>query len=373
MALGQTIAENTAASPRIPTLDGWRAVAIGLVLWHHLMMGFYPSEALYYSSSVSQLGAFGVDIFFALSGLLITSLLIQERQRSGSVSIAGFYVRRAFRILPPCFVFLGAATAVVGLRSVWEAVASLLFFRNYLPQQLGSDVTGHLWSLAVEEHFYLIWPALFVWAGRKSGARAAAWLAIACVLWRVADAQNHISDPWLASVPTHFRTDLRLDALLWGCAAAFMLQAPKTRKQMHDKIPQWGFWILLVAIVTGSVIYSQLTAIWLAMFFPILLILTLLHPAWGISHLLEHRAARFIGRMSYSLYLWQQLFLAPGWEPTRWFQHLPVNIALTFLCAYASYHLIEKPCMRLGRAWSGRIAARRPSSGINLSPEVCSQ
>ena len=352
--------------PRIPTLDGWRTIAIGLVVWHHVMMGFFTSETAYYGVSLSHMGAFGVDVFFAISGLLITLLLLEEHQLHGAVSVGGFYIRRAFRILPPCFVYLGAAAIVAGLATRWDLLSSVFFFRNYLPQELGSQVTGHLWSLAVEEHFYLLWPALFLSVGVVYKARGVAWMALLCGLWRVADAQNHWTDAWLGSVPSHFRTDLRLDALLWGCVVAFLLHDQRTREKLARGLRPVWFWPMVTAVVVGIVFYSHLTALWLAMLLPLLPASTLLHPEWAVSRWLEHPAMRFTGRMSYSLYLWQQLFLTAGWEHPRVFQQAPWNLLLVFACAFASYRFVERPCMNLGRRlserWRGASIAPQESS-----------
>src|SRR5579862_5032266 len=105
---------------RLPTLDGWRMVAVLIVIWGHLMTGFYPTEAQYYADSLARFGSFGVDIFFGISGFLITKLLLDEKTESGRISISAFYVRRAFRILPPCFLFLAAVVLSVGVRTPLE-------------------------------------------------------------------------------------------------------------------------------------------------------------------------------------------------------------------------------------------------------------
>lgn len=142
-------------SRHIPTLDGWRAVAILLVVAHHAGTAFY-SESDYYSQSLTRFGTWGVPVFFGLSGVLITKLLLEEFDRTGKMSLKSFYIRRAFRILPPVFVFIAVVAALGLLASGMEAASGLFFFRNYLPNSLGGIYTGHLWSLAVEEHFYLI-------------------------------------------------------------------------------------------------------------------------------------------------------------------------------------------------------------------------
>lgn len=357
---------------RVPTLDGWRAVAVLIVIWGHLMPGFYATEAGYYRDSLSRFGGFGVDIFFGISGLIITKLLLDEHRRYGNLSFAGFYVRRAFRILPPCFAYLIVVAIVLGLHGRLEVFSSIFFFRNYIPDPDGTIATKHLWSLAVEEHFYLFWPLLLsaILAARGNPSRRAnivAWIAIGCGLWRVADAQNHISEKWLPLVPTHFRTDLRLDALLWGCTAAFLLHDDATREKLRALFRPWKFYAAVIIALACIALYSQLTSLWLAILIPMALAGTVLHPEWMISRALDHPAVRFVGRISYSLYLWQQMFLISGWEGPRGFQKFPWNLALAMCCAVASYFLLEKPCMAYGRKLSARIRERAPSIDAPLA------
>ena len=342
----------------LPTLDGWRAVAICLVLWHHATMAAYSSEAAYWSGSASQLGAFGVDIFFALSGLLITFLLLREAQ-DGPVSLRNFYIRRAFRILPPLFVFLAVCVGTSRIRAGWELLSSLLLFRNYLPSHLGSHTSGHLWSLSIEEHFYLFWPALLVGLAIRKGPRLVAYLAIAAGLWRIADIENGFTAGLFVDLPPHFRTDQRLDALLWGCFAAFLVHDSATKTWLENRFGKGWFAGLLAASLLGVVMYSYLAGLFLAMLFPLLLVLTMLHPEWGISRLLDVSAVRFVGRISYSLYLWQQLFLVPGWLPESTApSRLPLQLAATFGVAILSYYLVEKPCIRWGRTLAERLGRR---------------
>jgi peptidoglycan/LPS O-acetylase OafA/YrhL len=349
--------------PRLPTLDGWRTVAVLIVIWGHLMPGFYTSLEEYYPSSLSRYGGFGVDVFFGISGFLITHLLLDERSRFGRISLASFYTRRAFRILPPCFLYLGTALVTGAIRTPLELLSCLFFFRNYLPDAMGSNITIHLWSLAVEEHFYLLWPAFLVLVilrrdHRKSGMLVA-WAAIAGGLWRVADAQNHFTAALFPTVPVHFRSDLRMDALLWGCFAAFLLANPPLKQRLRDGLRPWIFLVLLAAVVACIGLYSQLTSLWLAMLIPMLLVSTTLHPKWLVSRLLDHSWVRFVGRMSYSLYLWQMMFLLSGWESRSVLQRFPQNLVVTFVCAYLSYRFVEQPCMRFGRTLSDRIRSRQ--------------
>src|SRR5258708_25036095 len=116
----------------IPTLDGWRAIAISMVMFHHAVRGLYARDEDYFNHSWTLFGAFGVDVFFGLSGLLITRLLLDEARQTGSIHLRAFYIRRGFRILPPCLVFLLA----VGLAGLGEfrltPSAFPFFFLNYI-------------------------------------------------------------------------------------------------------------------------------------------------------------------------------------------------------------------------------------------------
>ncbi|MBV8072845.1 MAG: acyltransferase, partial [Acidobacteriaceae bacterium] len=148
----------------IPTLDGWRAVAIGMVIAYHASMVPFGTVEAYRSSwaYLLRFGHIGVALFFGISGFLITTLLLREEARNGRISLSKFYIRRCFRILPAYYALLGSITILGLITSRAELMSSLCFVRNYIHEGAGggSYVTGHLWSLAVEEHFYLLWPGL---------------------------------------------------------------------------------------------------------------------------------------------------------------------------------------------------------------------
>jgi peptidoglycan/LPS O-acetylase OafA/YrhL len=350
---------------RIPTLDGWRAMAITAVVIHHLGRGLYVQEAAY-DFDITRYGAFGVDIFFGLSGMLITKLLLEEWRQHDSFDLPGFYVRRAFRILPAYLTFLLACTAARLWRTPWEVAGCLLFFRNYVPDQLVGVSTQHLWSLAVEEHFYLLWPGLLFLLKPHRARIAAPAAACAVAVWRMIESQ--LASPTLRLIPNHFRTDLRLDALLWGCVFAFLLDDATQREKLAKQLPlpAWltiaGIWILSVKF------YSPLSSVWVACGVPILLIGTVTHPEWRLSRALEWTPVAWLGRISYSLYLWQQLFLTPGWEhPAHAWTRWPLNLVACLAVSIASYYVIEKPLIRIGRGLAQQISRRSDASAYCLS------
>src|ERR1700722_18709415 len=156
----------------LPSLDGWRAVAITAVILCHAFGQESSNSKI--NSLILNLGQQGVSLFFAISGYLITTLLVDEQQRAG-ISLRGFYIRRAFRILPPAYIYL-AVLGAMGISEIihvtpGEILSAALVYSNYWP--LHSWFTFHFWSLSIEEHFYLLWPSLLA----LSGLARAKWFA----------------------------------------------------------------------------------------------------------------------------------------------------------------------------------------------------
>lgn len=352
---------------RIPTLDGWRAIAIALVLVCHAGECLYQNQADY-EASVTRYGAFGVDIFFGLSGLLITKLLLEEFGRSGSFHLRAFYVRRAFRILPPVLVFLLGYTAAGLWRSGWEAASCLLFFRNYAPDRIAGGGTQHLWSLSVEEHFYLIWPGLLAWIGARRSKDWAARLALMVAAWRLIESQ--LPAPLFPEAFPRFRTDLRFDALLWGCAVAFFLDDAVQREKLKTQL-RLVVWVPLAIVVIAAIRYfTPLTSVLVATLIPMLLAGTVLHPEWRLSRFLEWQPVAWLGRISYSLYLWQGMFLIAAWEhPTGWWRQWPTNLVMCFGASVLSYYFVEQPMIQYGR----RLLARRGAGAPDLTEPLATR
>ncbi|WP_176556173.1 acyltransferase family protein [Rubellimicrobium rubrum] len=206
-----------AGSSYIPSLDGLRAASILIVLLSHA------------GASCLIPGGFGVTVFFFLSGFLITTLLTREHDRYGSIALGAFYLRRLVRLGPPllaCLLLAGVA-AMLGLAGAdldrSTLVSQILFYYNYHSLLTGSDEwvngLGILWSLSVEEHFYLIWPALFIAIGRRwIGLRHLIVLLVALLVWRSFRYFVLGSSEW----SIYISTDTRFDSLLYGCVLALM-------------------------------------------------------------------------------------------------------------------------------------------------------
>jgi peptidoglycan/LPS O-acetylase OafA/YrhL len=207
-------------STYIPTLDGWRAISIGLVILHHSQIQSHIPILGPLLQSLAHIGEVGVELFFAISGLLICSRLLDEESRAGRISVKGFYVRRVFRILPAAIFYLLVIAFLAALQvipvSPADWFASLFFFRNYamLFEYLKHSplplhwYTGHFWSLSMEEHFYLVLPAVLV-AFKRTRRWVLAGMAVSVALWRMVLAHVMHRD-----YQFNFRTDTHVDALL---------------------------------------------------------------------------------------------------------------------------------------------------------------
>lgn len=383
MNLARTL-ETTIARGRdgLPTLDGWRALAILLVVLGHSMddiasaLGRIGGPEV--PSGLKYIGMHGVQVFFGLSGLLITTRLLAEEARHGRISLPGFYVRRAFRILPAAGVFL-AVVGLLGLAGVIELtpgrwLASLLFAANYSTAEY-SWYLGHFWSLAVEEHFYLVWPAVF--AGLAVVRRRLAWaVAIACAVaaWRALDFRFQITGTSAAMFMG--RTDIQADHLLWGAVIALAYADPGWRPRLQAFLARpRNLLLLLGALFALFAVHDvgwKLKFVLLsvhAVLVPLAILGTCLQARSLAGQILEWPLLRLIGRLSFSIYLWQQLFFV--WSDARVaalapLQSYPYNIIAVLVCACASFWLVEEPAIRAGRNWLARRSRTDRPAG---SPE----
>jgi peptidoglycan/LPS O-acetylase OafA/YrhL len=349
---------------RIPTLDGWRGVAIIGVIWYHAMDYFFINKDIPYVS-LARFGRFGVDIFFGLSGMLITGLLLEQMGQTSTISLKAFYTRRAFRILPIYLLFIGVLVVMGLMHGPRELASCLLFLRNYVPGDWSWRNTAHLWTLSIEEHFYLIWPVLLLICGVKLGRHVAAYFAIAVGFWKLLESQLNLH--LFPGVPPLIRTDLRIDALLWGAVVAFTLNDENAREKLRLQLQFWPWLGMVAAALFSMVYYSALTSVFFAVMIPMILAGTLLHPEWLVSKLLDSAPIAQVGRISYSLYIWQNLFLMPGFEhPSHFATRLPWNLAVVFVVACASYYLVETPLLRVGGRFAAKFTA--PLTPCSVTP-----
>lgn len=336
----------------IPTLDGWRAIAITGVLFAHSRTGVIPWFGSRASSYLSDQGKHGVDLFFAISGLLICSRLLDEEKKFGFISLRGFYIRRALRILPPAVLYLLviAVLSFFGLfvTSKLDWFSSLFFFRNYTvsiaPPNTQWWFTGHFWSLSVEEHFYLILPGVLLLMKRWRLTALGVLIVLVEIAKYILLHRIHVN---IGVYQTH--TEIRVDELLIPAFLAVWIQRGSHQQLLKRLLPSWSFFILLPIYLRLLWHYDMWPMTACAA--PLLLFSTVYHPHMFVGRFLESRPLRWIGRLSYSLYLWQQLFICHrfvGYKPLGILQSPPLNLILILACAAASFYLIELPTMRLG-------------------------
>jgi len=339
----------------LPTLDGWRALAILAVICNHdsvHRVGGMSTQWLHY------FGARGVDLFFALSGILICTRLLEEEQIRGRIDIKGFYIRRVCRIQPAALAYL----AVIGLLMLFQAIGgeprgifySILLIRNVLPLHFEPEswYTAHYWSLSVEEHFYLLLPG-FLLLFRRYRIRMMAAAVVLLEVWRNIVFQHpRLQFGWLFE----FRTDLAVEGILLAALVALLLRRSEVIGWLQRWLRPWAAWLIAGTLWTAVQLHrGRVDHFALMCTYPLMIVSTLLHPTSLTGRVLELAPVRFIGRISYSLYLWQMLFLthyvtipSASWRPlevvqTTWLRYIAV---LGF--GLASYYLLEKPMMRLG-------------------------
>jgi peptidoglycan/LPS O-acetylase OafA/YrhL len=347
---------------RIPSLDGWRAVAVLMVLC--VQFKRYAHDSALLSGLLGKCGFVGVQVFFVISGFLITTLLLREKDRTGGISLRLFYARRMLRILPAYGLYLLILITLQNLglthspvnRRQW--VAALTYTVNFLPDAIPGEIS-HLWSLSVEEHFYLIWPVLLAACGFTVGRRLAAGCIVAClaVRWLVL-----LMFPGEVSRRIDLWTFTRFDDIAVGCLLAFLARSPAWRGRLEQTTSNIG----RLACVAGLVLFAQvasarqlgarflpeylftfvvsLTNTVTAVGFALLIWSTLIRPRAGLGRLLNHPVMCALGVLSYSVYLWHHLFAQP--RDLYWCS-FPQNLLFLLAAASASYFLVERPCLRL--------------------------
>jgi peptidoglycan/LPS O-acetylase OafA/YrhL len=333
----------------IPELDGFRGLAILLVVVGRYWEFHGSSSVRNLAQSIAHLG---VLLFFVLSGFLITGLLYRERSLTGSISFKRFYIRRALRLLPAFFLFLFTVALLVKLGNVTdvpkiEFLECLLYLRNIFGHSLS---LGHIWSLSLEEQFYLVWPLTFFLLPPKRAPAVVAWVCLAFMIWRgLAIAFRLFSyEHGIFYVRPYFR----FDSILIGCLIALWLCSSATAHKRLKSFAQhsWSpaLWITLFLWATIGERFSRTLHITIS---EILVAMVLSHVVLRADSLAARifraRWLRYGGVISYSLYLWQDLFISP--EPPSWglLREPPLAFILPIAIAVASYHLMERPILRL--------------------------
>jgi peptidoglycan/LPS O-acetylase OafA/YrhL len=335
------------AGRRIPTLDGMRAVSIALVLLGHLAG---TKNFPWLLGPLGEFASFGVRIFFVISGFLITDLLLRERAERGEISLPRFYLRRVFRIFPAAYVFIGGLALCGGLLSQIKLNPhDLLFAATYTANFSlhRSWYVGHLWSLSVEEQFYLLWPAALALLGVTRSLKVATVVIAVSPVVRILT--WYLAPDWRDRIDQVFPTIA--DPLAVGCCLAIQRNWLWERVWYRRLLESpWMLAIPLVALAANLTGVYPLFSFVVAepiMNFGIAMTLDycMRHATSPVGRLLDLRPIVFVGVLSYSLYLWQQPFL--NRDGSAFWNTFPVNLLLACSFALASYTLVERPFLRL--------------------------
>jgi peptidoglycan/LPS O-acetylase OafA/YrhL/glycosyltransferase involved in cell wall biosynthesis len=353
----------------IPSLDGIRAAAVGLVFAAHAGL----------NDKVP--GNFGVTVFFFLSGYLITTLMRMEADKSGGVSLPAFYLRRVLRILPPMYLVLIVAsllTAIGFLQGQLEltaVLAQVFHLSNYYIVANGwwdgrAPGTWIYWSLAVEEHFYLVFPLVYIAMRRWLPSRGKQFVALltACAVvlaWRIV--LVYIFDA--PKDRTYVATDTRVDSILFGCALAVWGNPALESTRVSERVWKYalvplGLVGLLVSFLVrndgfeNSFRYS-LQGIAL---FP-LFVGAIRYPRWAPFRILNWRPVQFMGVLSYAFYLVHPTVLFGIFQWVAWppLLQAALGLAIALTLSWTIYVVVEKPCARLRRRLS-HLGDRQPSA-----------
>lgn len=347
---------------KIPSLDGLRAVAVLLVIFHHLHVPFFPEGR-------------GVLTFFVLSGFLITWMLLQESERTGNVSIRNFYIRRVLRIFPAFYFFLILSIAARWLTVAWpnrsliyDYLSAFFYAINYRLAMTPHIVhtAQHTWALSVEEQFYLLWPCVFV-AFHDKLRRLTYVLAAAIVLINIYRLVLyfgfHAREKWLT-----YSFDTRADHIFIGCLLAVLLKRGVgtwlwnwiTARTWYSLVP------LLLTIASIAISFHRGLAYRVCVGFVLdpLLTAILLVQAISLGHSrlwgwLNWKATVYLGKISYGMFLYHmlanRLVIVLFGTHSLWLR-LPAVIAVSVLFGTCSYYLIENRFLR----WKTKFERRDP-------------
>jgi peptidoglycan/LPS O-acetylase OafA/YrhL len=339
-----------------PALDGVRAIAIVMVMWHHTIAVMLRRVDL-------PLGGFlGVDLFFVLSGFLITSLLIERRTPDGGIGYANFYKRRAQRLLPALFALLAVNVVVMQrlghnmkleAKSVAFAVTYLTNWSHVFNVKLAPDLP-HLWSLAIEEQFYFVWPVVvaLLLARRPRTMLIVLGVGIVGVMaWRVV-LTHHYGNPYPI---VYQRTDTRADGLLLGALLAAAMHVgwrPPARARMIAGVGGLAVLGWLFATVDVKPMFLYRGGFTLVALAGGGIVLAALDGPGPLHRVLSWGPAVKLGRISYSLYLWHVLVFiltAAVLSGSNWVR-VPIAWVGAVAVAWLSHKFIEQPFLARGSA-----------------------
>lgn len=345
-------------SGEVASLDGLRALSVLIVMVSHSGLGWIVP------------GGFGVTMFFFISGFIITTLLIREQAKRGHIAIRDFYLRRALRLYPALFVFVAVIVAVYAAKAMAPTTLGVLggffYFMNYLVIFAPANVlpqANHLWSLAVEAHFYLLYPWLFIWLAPNL-RRLTIALALVCaaaLLIRVG-AATFMTTPGLIYEYAYQASEARLDSIAFGALCAALLLSPSgagfAQRLRHPLAVAAGLSVLALTLVIRNPLFRDTLRYSLQglALMPVILAAVLGSRSSPAIALLNSRWPILVGWLSYSLYLWHPAAFELGKYLTgTQVPGLMLGWVLAISAAWLSFNLIEKPMLAIRSRFGSEI------------------
>lgn len=336
-----------------PELDGFRGLAVTLVVIGHAILFSWGKH--------SHLASLGVLLFFVLSGFLITGVLLNEKDSRGRISLANFYLRRVLRLAPALLIFLTTVTALIYFGAIvdvpwYEVLFGLFYVANIVGHSLP---LGHLWSLSLEEQFYAMWPWFVARMPTRRLVFVAAAITCAVALLRMVTIWNG----WFAynSGMVYRRPWFRIDSIMIGCWLCVAITDDIWRARLTRIVAAinpalaWGS-LLVWTLLEGRIFPTGFLTVQTVLC-AIVLGRLILSPTPTLSRIFSNPILRHLGKISYGLYLWQQLFVDnPG---SHWgvLQRFPISIIVALAIAELSYWLVEVRFLN----WKERFSARSES------------
>lgn len=367
----------------IPALDGFRGLAILVVVASHYGYGNVIP------------GGFGVTLFFFISGFLITRLMINEQRKDGHIDLKNFYIRRLLRLYPALLLMTALSIAyILAINCNFrpgELLSTLFYYRNYYMVYFRGDVAVQctkvfdiVWSLAIEEHFYIVFPLVFIAFSKRPGQLIVLMIAgvVAVLAWRLYIANTQGINAYTVYKLYHL-TETRADAIMYGCLVSFILDSRRGTGYLRFASHPFAFAVaiglLLFTLVYRDTAFREtyrysVQGLSMSLFVPAILygrhytvILNFLNKAWLTT----------VGRLSYSIYMFHwfgvcvaEYLISPDRRSLPWLlTALPLGLALSLI----SYHFVEKPMNRLRKRFGSNVQTTEVApSGREVKPVAMS-
>jgi peptidoglycan/LPS O-acetylase OafA/YrhL len=354
---------------RIQYIDAWRFIAIALVLVCHVVVYSRPWYAEQFPALVwrlQNLGTFGVQIFFCISGFVICRGMLHEQSTTGAVGIQSFFIRRFFRIIPPLFIYV-LAIWLLSINGVVQAtpgelVKAALFLCNIGTESCGWFV-GHTWSLAYEEQFYLVFPVLFV---AFAAPRTRHLIVLTTGLVMLASLLLHaFSFHQTAEYASTFAYMLMgcIAALYWQGWQAFLKRMP---------VAVWAALLVATPLLASLIVLPDplryLVSVVLAPLAVCAVVFGTPVSVPAIGRFFLNPVISHLGKISFTVYLWQQLATASYSDSPLYFAF--VALAGVFLVALLSYRYFEQPLIKLGNRYSQAAKLKNLSPSRKVAPDI---